>query len=109
VVADVSSLGFDLDGLEQGGRLLVDALTLEPQVVDTGDFDLEGLLVRLAFSVKKVGAKRSPSTTLSVVPTFSQPSLVRSELRRLFRWLKNQGLTTVITVSVATTCSPPRH
>ena len=98
VVADVSSLGFDLDGLERDGRLLVDALTLEPQVVDTGDFDLEALMVRLAFSVKKVGAKRVAIDNVEALfATFSQPSLIRSELRRLFRWLKNQGLTTVIT------------
>jgi len=98
VVADVSSLGFDLDGLERDGQLLVDALTLEPQVVDTGDFDLEALMVRLAFSVKKVGAKRVAIDNVEALfATFSQPSLIRSELRRLFRWLKNQGLTTVIT------------
>jgi circadian clock protein KaiC len=98
VVADVSTLGFDLDGLERDGRLLVDALTLEPQVVDTGDFDLEALMVRLAFSVKRVGAKRVAIDNVEALfATFSEPSLVRSELRRLFRWLKNQGLTTVIT------------
>jgi circadian clock protein KaiC len=98
VVADASSLGFDLDGLERDGRLLVDALTLEPQVVDTGDFDLEALMVRLAFSVKKVRAKRVAIDNVEALfATFSQPSLIRSELRRLFRWLKNQGLTTVIT------------
>src|SRR5665811_548756 len=55
VVANVGSLNFDLDRLERDGRMLVDALTLEPQVVDTGDFDLEALMVRLAWAVEKIG------------------------------------------------------
>jgi circadian clock protein KaiC len=98
VVADVGSLNFDLDGLERDGRLLVDALTLEPQAVDTGEFDLEALMVRLTFAVEKIGAKRVAIDNVEALfAAFSRPSLVRSELRRLFRWLKEQELTTVIT------------
>ena len=98
VLANVGSLGFDLDGLEPDGRLLVDALTLEPQTVQTGEFDLEALVVRVAFLVDKVGARRVAIDNVEALfATFGRPALVRSELRRLFRWLKNQGLTTVIT------------
>ena len=98
VVADVSSLNFDLDGLEGDGRLLVDALTLEHQAVDTGEFDLEALMVRLAWAVEKIGAKRVAIDNVEALfAAFSRPALVRSELQRLFRWLKDQGLTTVIT------------
>ena len=98
VVADVGSLNFDLDGLEGDGRLLVDALILEPQAVDTGEFDLEALMVRLAWAVEKFGAKRVAIDNVEALfAAFSRPALVRSELRRLFRWLKDQGLTTVIT------------
>jgi len=98
VVADVSSLNFDLDGLEAGGRLLVDALTLEHQAVDTGDFDLEALIVRLASAVETIGAKRVAIDNVEALfAAFSRPALIRSELQRLFRQLKDQGLTTVIT------------
>jgi circadian clock protein KaiC len=98
VVADVGPLNFDLDGLEGQGRLLVDALIMEPQAVDTGEFDLEALMVRLAWAVEKIGAKRVAIDNVEALfAAFSSPALVRSELQRLFRWLKDQGLTTVIT------------
>ena len=98
VVADVASLNFDLDGLEADGRLLVDALNLECQAVDTGEFDLEALMVRLAWAVDKFAAKRVAIDNVEALfAAFSKPALVRSELRRLFRWLKDQRLTTVIT------------
>jgi circadian clock protein KaiC len=98
VVADVGSLDFNLDGLEEDGRLLVDGLVLESQAVDTGEFDLEALMVRLAWAVEKFGAKRVAIDNVEALfSAFSRPSLVRSELRRLFRWLKDEGLTTVIT------------
>jgi circadian clock protein KaiC len=98
VVADVSSLNFDLDGLEAEGRVLVDALSLEPQTVDTGEFDLEALMVRLAWAVDKFAAKRVAIDNVEALfAAFSRPALLRSELRRLFRWLKDQGLTTLIT------------
>jgi circadian clock protein KaiC len=97
VVANVGSLGFDLDGLERDGRLLVDALTMEPQTVQTGEFDLEALMVRVAWAVEKVGAKRVAIDNVEALfATFDRPALVRSELRRLFRWFKDQELTTVI-------------
>jgi circadian clock protein KaiC len=73
-------------------------LTLEPQAVDTGEFDLEALMVRLSFAVQKIGASRVAIDNVEALfDAFSRPSLVRAELRRLFRWLKDQGLTTVIT------------
>ena len=98
VLADVGSLDFGLEGLEAGGRLVIDALSLEPQVVDTGAFDLEALMVRLASAVERIGARRVVIDNVEALfAAFSKPALVRSELRRLFRWLKDQGLTTVIT------------
>ena len=98
VVVNVGSLEFDLDGLEGDGRLMVDALMLEPQVVDTGEFDLAALMVRLAWAVEKVGAKRVAIDNVEALfAAFNRPALVRAELMRLFRWLKDKGLTTVIT------------
>jgi circadian clock protein KaiC len=98
VVADAGSLNFDLDGLEREGRLVVDALALGPQVVATGDFDLEALMVRLAFLVDRIGAKRVAIDNVEALfAAFRRPAKVRSELQRLFRWLKDNALTTVIT------------
>jgi circadian clock protein KaiC len=98
LLADASSLDFNLDELERDGRLLVDALDLEPQVVDTGEFDLEALMVRLAWAVEQFGAKRVAIDNVEALfAAFNRPALVRSELRRLFRWLKDHQLTTVIT------------
>jgi len=63
VVVNVGSLKFDLDGLEGDGRLMVDALMLEPQVVDTCEFDLAALMVRLAWAVERSVRNGLPSTT----------------------------------------------
>ena len=98
LVANVRSLGFDIDGLTRDGRLLVDALPLEPQSVQTGEFNLEALIVRLAWAVEQIGAKRVAIDNVEALfIAFDRPALVRSELRRLFRWLKDHDLTTVIT------------
>jgi len=98
LVSNVRSFGFDIEGIERDGLLLVDALSMEPQVVDTGDFDLEALIVRLGYAVDKVGAKRVAIDNVEALfAGFGKPSLVRSELRRLFRWLKDHEVTTVIT------------
>ena len=98
LASDVRGLGIDLDALEQEGHLLVDAQSLARQAVETGEFDLEALMVRLAWAVEKIGAKRVAIDNVEALfAAFSRPALVRSELQRLFRWLKDQGLTTVIT------------
>ena len=98
LVSNVRSFGFDIEGMERDGRLLVDALTMEPRFVDTGEFDLEALIVRLGYAVDKVGAKRVAIDNVEALfAGFGKPSLVRSELRRLFRWLKDHEVTTVIT------------
>jgi len=98
LASDVRGLGIDLDALEQDGALLVDAQSMARQAVDTGEFDLEALMVRMAFAVDKIGAKRVAIDSLeSLFAAFSNPALVRSELLRLFSWLQDRGLTAVIT------------
>lgn len=98
LVANVGSLGFDLDGLERGGQLMLDALPLRPGTVQTGEFNLEALKVRLAYAVEKVGAKRVAIDSVEALfAAFARPDLIRSELQGLFLWLKDQQLTTVIT------------
>jgi circadian clock protein KaiC len=99
LASDVRGLGIDLDALEQEGRLLVDAQSMAGQAVATGEFDLEALMVRMAFAVDKIGAKRVAIDSLeSLFAAFgSRPEVVRSELLRLFSWLEDRGLTAVIT------------
>ena len=99
LVANVGALGFDLEGLERDELLLIDALALEPATVQAGEFDLEALMVRLAWAVEKISAKRVAIDNVEAlfVAFSDSPALIRAELRRLFRWLKDHGLTTVIT------------
>lgn len=96
---NAASLGFDLSALEADGRLVVDAVHIDPsEIVTTGDFDLDGLFIRLAAAVQSVGAKRVVLDTIEVLfAALNNEAVVRAEFTRLLRWLKAQGLTTVIT------------
>jgi circadian clock protein KaiC len=96
---NAASLGFDLASLEADGRLIVDAMQIDPaEIITTGDFDLEGLFIRLAASVHAIGAKRVVLDTIEVLfAALDNDAAVRAEFGRLLRWLKEQGLTTVIT------------
>jgi circadian clock protein KaiC len=99
IADNVASLGFDLRELERDGCLVVDAFRVDPsEIVATGAFDLEGLFIRLAAAVEEVGAKRVVMDTVEVLFTaLGNEGIVRGELGRLFRWLKDRGLTTVVT------------
>ena len=96
---NVSSLGFDLEDLIAQKKLAIDHVHIERSEIDeTGEYDLEGLFVRLGAAIDEVGAKRVVLDTLeSLFSGFSNPALLRAELRRLFRWLKDRGVTAVIT------------
>jgi circadian clock protein KaiC len=99
LAANVASLGFDLPGLEEQRRLVVDALRVDPQeMVTAGAFDLDGLFLRLGAAVDEVGARRVVLDTIEVLfGALGNEGIVRGELGRLFRWLKDRGLTTVVT------------
>lgn len=96
---NVRSLGFDVEALVAKKKLAVDYVHVERSEIDeTGEYDLEGLFVRLGAAIDEVGAKRVVLDTLeSLFSGFSNPALLRAELRRLFRWLKERGVTAVIT------------
>jgi circadian clock protein KaiC len=96
---NVASLGFDLPDLVRKGLIHVDYIHLEPsEIQETGDYDLEGLFVRLQHAVDTVGAKRVVLDTMEALfSSFDNPGLLRAEIRRLFRWLKDKGLTAVVT------------
>jgi circadian clock protein KaiC len=96
---NVASLGFDLKSLVDRKKLFLDFVYVEPsEIQETGDYDLEGLFIRLQHAVDSVGARRICLDTLEALFSgFSNEGVLRSELRRLFRWLKERNLTTVIT------------
>src|SRR5215210_3138279 len=99
LTANVASLGFDLAGLEADGRLVIDAIRIDAsEIVTTGDFDLDGLFIRLASAVQSVGARRVVLDTIEVLfGALGDEAIVRNEFTRLLRWLKDHELTTVIT------------
>ncbi len=98
--ANVASLGFDLDRLVAEGKLLIDYVHLERgEIEEAGEFDLEGLFIRLGYAIDAIGAKRVVLDTLEVLFASlpNNQSILRSELRRLFRWLKDQGVSAIVT------------
>jgi circadian clock protein KaiC len=99
LASDVDSLGFDLPELVAAGKLFVDYVHIDRgEIEETGEYDLEGLFVRLDHAVRSVGAKRVVLDTVeSLFGGLSNESILRTELRRLLRWLKDRQLTTIIT------------
>lgn len=96
---NVASLGFDLADLEKKKLLAMDFVYIERrEIEETGEYDLEGLFIRLEHAIDSVGAKRVVLDTVEALfAGLPNELILRSELRRLFRWLKNKGVTTVIT------------
>ncbi|MEA2191209.1 MAG: circadian clock protein KaiC [Solirubrobacteraceae bacterium] len=98
LVANVASLGFDLVELERDGRLVIDHVTVTGDIQEAGEWDLDGLFLRLGASIDAIGAKRVAIDTIETLfGAFSDQATLRSELRRLFDWLKQRGVTAVIT------------
>ena len=97
--ANVASLGFDLKGLVRRKKILIDYVHVEPgEIQENGEYDLEGLFVRLNHAIDAIGAKRVVLDTLEALfAGLRNESVLRAELRRLFRWLKDKGVTAVIT------------
>ena len=96
---NVASLGFDIQDLADKKKLFLDYVYVEPsQIQETGEYDLEGLFIRLQNAVNTVGAKRIMLDTVEALfGGFSNPGVLRAEFRRLFRWLKDHRLTTIVT------------
>jgi len=99
LVENTASLGFDLQQLVDEGKILLDFVFIErTEFEETGEFDLEGLFVRLNHAIDSVGAKRVVLDTIETLfAGLPNEAIVRAELRRLFRWLKTKGVTAVIT------------
>ncbi len=97
--ANVASLGFDLAGLVRRKKIVIDYVHIErSEIQESGEYDLEGLFVRLNHAIDSIGAKRVVLDTLEALfASLPNEAILRAELRRLFRWLKDKGVTAVIT------------
>lgn len=96
---NVRSLGFDLDALVEQKKMALDHVRVEPaEIEENGEYDLEGLFLRLGYAIDSIGAKRVVLDTIEALfGGFTNDAVLRAELRRLFRWLKERGVTAVIT------------
>lgn len=96
---NVASFGYDLEKLQAEGKLAIDHVFIErSEIEETGEYDLEGLFIRLGNAVDTIKAKRVVLDTIEVLfAGLSNQSIIRAELRRLFRWLKDRGLTAIVT------------
>ena len=94
-----ASLGFDLDELIDQKLLTIDHVRLEPAEIEVaGEYDLEGLLIRLGYAIDSIGAKRVVLDTIEALFSgLSNKNILRSELRRLFHFLKDKGVTAIVT------------
>jgi circadian clock protein KaiC len=99
LTTNVRSLGFDLEQLVNEEKLILDHVHIErSEIEENGEYDLEGLFIRLGFAIDSIGAKRVVLDTLEALFTgLPNPTILRAELRRLFRWLKEKGVTAIIT------------
>ncbi|MEJ5990159.1 circadian clock protein KaiC [Ramlibacter sp. PS3R-8] len=99
LVANMRSLGFDLEKLRLQKKVALDYVRVErSEIEETGEYDLEGLFIRLGHAIDSIGAKRVVLDTIEALfASLPNQAILRAELRRLFRWLKDKGVTAIIT------------
>ena len=99
LITNVRSLGFDLNKMVKGNKLRIDHVHVErSEIQETGEFDLEGIFIRLNYAIDSIGAKRVVLDTIeSLFSGIDNATVLRSEIRRLFQWLKDKGVTAIIT------------
>ena len=96
---NVASLGFDVKKLIKQKKLIIDSIRVESrEFQEAGEYDLDGLFIRLGHAIDSIGAKRVVLDTIEVLfSALPNHGILRAELQRLFRWLKDRGVTAVIT------------
>ncbi len=96
---NVASLGFDLKKLQKAGKVKLDFVSVQRnEIEETGEYDLDGLFIRLGYAIDSIGAKRVMLDTIeNLFGGLSNEGILRAELRRLFGWLKEKGVTAMIT------------
>ena len=99
LIKNVSSLGFDLEELVRNKKMVLEHVHVErSEIEETGEYDLEALFIRLGYAIDSTGAKRVVLDTIeSLFAGLPNQLILRAELRRLFRWLKEKGVTAIIT------------
>lgn len=99
LVQNVASLGFNLSELKKKKKLLIDHIVVEPVgLEEAGEYDLEGLFIRLNHAIDSIGAKRVVIDTIEAIfSILPNQFILRAELIRLLRWLKKKGVTVIIT------------
>jgi len=99
LTVNVKSLGFDLEKLKKSKKLIVDHVRVErSEIEEAGEYDLDGLFIRLGHAIDSIKAKRVVLDTIeSLFAGLDNQAILRAELRRLFSWLKQKGVTAVIT------------
>ena len=99
LIANLGSLGHDLPAMVRSRNLVIDHVHVERrEIEETGEYDLQGLFIRLEHAIDSIKAKRVLLDTIEVLfAGLQNAAIVRSELRRLFRWLKDKGVTSIIT------------
>jgi circadian clock protein KaiC len=99
LIENVASLGFDLRALIRAKKLIIDYVHIErSEIQETGEYDLEALFVRLGSAIDEIGAKRVVLDSLEALFSgLPDEAILRAELRRLFRWLKDREVTAIIT------------
>jgi circadian clock protein KaiC len=104
LMQNVASLGYDLAGLVAQKKMAMDFVRVErSEIEESGEYDLEGLFVRLGYAIRSIGAKRVVLDTLEVLfAGLGDTQILRSELRRLFAWLKEQQVSAIITAERGT-------
>lgn len=111
IAQNLASLGSDVNKLVREKKLLIDFVHVERrQIEETGEYDLEGLFIRLDHAIKSIKAKRVLLDTIEVLFSgLRNEAIVRSELRRLFRWLKDRDVTAIITAEAGDNSFLTRH
>lgn len=99
LAVNVSSLGFDLRKLEEDKLVKLDYVHIDKsEIAETGEYNLDGLFIRLGYAIDSIGAKRVVLDTIeNLFSGLSNQGILRAEIRRLFQWLKEKGVTAVIT------------
>jgi len=99
LTANVASLGFNLDNLAERKKIWLEHIHVDrSEIAQSGEYDLEGLFIRIHHAIESIGAKRVVLDTVeSLFSELPSPRILRAELRRLFQWLKKKGVTTIIT------------
>ena len=99
LATNVESLGFDLEELQAAKKIKIDYIHVDKsEIEETGEYDLEGLFIRLNHAIESVGAKRVVLDTIeNLFAGLSNQAILRAELRRLFQFLKDKNVTAIIT------------